>query len=525
MERKITKIPSTIDLQTHIQIDSKAKRKVAGYARVSTDFEEQQNSYEAQVEYYTSYIKGREDWEFVKVYTDEGISGTSTKHREGFSQMIEDALSGKIDLIITKSVSRFARNTVDSLTTIRKLKAVGVEIYFEKENIYTLDSKGELLVTLMSSLAQEELRSISENVTWGQRRRFAEGKINLPYKRFLGYKKGVDGLPEIIPEEAEIVRYIYKSYITGCTTYAIAKDLTSRKIPTLGGKTTWSSSTIESILTNEKYKGSALLQKKFTVDFLTKKTKVNEGEVPQYYIEESHDAIISPEEFEEVQAEISRRKKLGRKYSGNTIFSAKLVCGDCGSFFGSKVWHSTSKYRRVIWQCNNKFKDEHLCSTPHLYEAEIKLRFITAFAEFFQKKDVVLETCHMLMEELADTSEYDSMIEKLLAELNDISRQIKEHIQKNASEAQNQEEYSLKYNKLTEQYQCKANKINKEKKKLIEHKSKIEAMSAFIRTLQDTKETLQFFDDDIWRIVVEKVTVFHDGRMIFQFIDGTEIKT
>ena len=405
-----------------------------------------------------------------------------------------------------------------------ELKAVGVEIYFEKENIYTLDSKGELLVTLMSSLAQEELRSISENVTWGQRRRFAEGKINLPYKRFLGYKKGVDGLPEIIPEEAEIVRYIYKSYITGCTTYAIAKDLTSRKIPTPGGKTTWSSSTIESILTNEKYKGSALLQKKFTVDFLTKKTKVNEGEVPQYYIEESHDAIISPEEFEEVQAEISRRKRLGRKYSANTIFSAKLVCGDCGSFFGSKVWHSTSKYRRVIWQCNNKFKGEHLCSTPHLYEDEIKLRFITAFAEFFQKKDVVLETCHMLMEELADTSEYDSMIEKLLAELNDISRQIKEHIQKNASEAQNQEEYSLKYNKLTEQYQCKANKINKEKKKLIEYKSKIEVMSAFIRTLQDTKETLQFFDDDIWRIVVEKVTVFHDGRMIFQFIDGTEIE-
>ncbi len=188
------------------------------------------------------------------------------------------------------------------------------------------------------------------------------------------------------------------------------------------------------------------------------------------------------------------------------------------------MWHSTSKYRRVIWQCNNKFKGEHLCSTPHLYEDEIKLRFITAFAEFFQKKDVVLETCHMLMEELADTSEYDSMIEKLLAELNDISRQIKEHIQKNASEAQNQEEYSLKYNKLTEQYQCKANKINKEKKKLIEYKSKIEVMSAFIRTLQDTKETLQFFDDDIWRIVVEKVTVFHDGRMIFQFIDGTEIE-
>ena len=206
MARAVTVIPPTINPLTKMPTATVSKRRVAGYARVSTDSDEQFTSYEAQIDYYTQFIMHHSDWEFVKVYTDEGISGTNTKRREGFNQMIADALDGKIDLIVTKSVSRFARNTVDSLVTVRKLKDKGVEVFFEKENIYTLDSKGELLITIMSSLAQEESRSISENVTWGQRKRFADGKVMLPYKRFLGYRKGADGFPEIVPEEAEIVK-------------------------------------------------------------------------------------------------------------------------------------------------------------------------------------------------------------------------------------------------------------------------------------------------------------------------------
>src|SRR5574344_1838908 len=288
MPRAITMIPATKNLFTALPTASVARRKVAGYARVSTDSEEQQTSYEAQVDYYTHYIQSREDWEFVGVYTDEGISATNTKHRDGFKQMVKDALAGKIDLIVTKSVSRFARNTVDSLTTVRKLKEHGTEIYFEKENIYTFDSKGELLITIMSSLAQEESRSISENVTWGQRKRFADGKVSMPYKQFLGYDRGADGLPEIVPEEAEIVRKIYRLFMQGKSTNAIAGRLTAEGIPTPSGKQKWSQTTVDSILSNEKYKGDALLQKKFTTDFLTKKMKVNEGEVPQYYVEKSH---------------------------------------------------------------------------------------------------------------------------------------------------------------------------------------------------------------------------------------------
>ena len=183
--KNITIIPATIDPHTRLPKESTQRRRVAAYARVSTDSEEQLTSYEAQVDYYTRYIQSRPDWEFVGVYADEGISATNTKRRESFNRMVQDALDGKIDLIVTKSVSRFARNTVDSLTTVRKLKDSGVEVYFEKENIWTLDSKGELLITIMSSLAQEESRSISENVTWGQRKRFADGKVCLPYGRFL----------------------------------------------------------------------------------------------------------------------------------------------------------------------------------------------------------------------------------------------------------------------------------------------------------------------------------------------------
>ena len=323
--KNITVIPATINPITRLPKTAIQLRRVAAYARVSTDSEEQLTSYEAQVDYYTKYIHSRSDWQFVDVYTDEGISATNTRKRDGFNRMVADALDGKIDMIVTKSVSRFARNTVDSLTTVRKLKDAGVEVYFEKENIWTLDSKGELLITIMSSLAQEESRSISENVTWGQRKRFADGKVSIPYGQFLGYRKGADGLPEIIPEEAEIVRSIYRMCIEGKSTNAIARQLTQQGIPTPAKKTVWQKATVESILRNEKYKGAALLQKSFTVDFLQKKTKVNEGEVPQYYVEHSHAAIIDPEEWEKVQLELTRRKTSTRRTLCNSPFASKML--------------------------------------------------------------------------------------------------------------------------------------------------------------------------------------------------------
>lgn len=250
-QRKVTAIPATISRYTSAPINSTKKRRVAGYARVSTDHEDQSTSYEAQVDYYTNYIKGRDDWEFVAIYTDEGISATTTKKREGFKTMIADALAGKIDLIITKSVSRFARNTVDSLTTVRKLKDEGIEIYFEKENIWTLDSKGELLITIMSSLAQEESRSISENVTWGQRKRMADGKVSFAYSRFLGLDKDNEtGKIVVNPEQAETVRLIFHLFLEGMTPHSIAAELTSRGIKTPAGKDVWNQQTVRRMLSN-----------------------------------------------------------------------------------------------------------------------------------------------------------------------------------------------------------------------------------------------------------------------------------
>lgn len=304
MAIRVMEIPAAVNSPEHAK-----RRRAAAYARISTDHSEQMTSYEAQVEYYTYYIKERADLEFAGIYTDEGITGTSITHRKGFKKMIADALAGKIDLIITKSVSRFARNTVDLLSTIRLLKEHGVEVFFEKENIRSFDTRGELLLSIMASIAQEESRSISENCKWGQRRRFAEGKVTVPFKRFLGYDRGEDGNLVVNEEQAAIVRRIYDMFMQGSTPYAIAKALTKDKIPTPGGKEVWSRNVVKSILTNEKYKGDALLQKVYTVDYLTKRKKKNMGEVTRYYVEGGHEPIIPPKLFDEVQAEMERRKK------------------------------------------------------------------------------------------------------------------------------------------------------------------------------------------------------------------------
>ncbi|MDE6021203.1 MAG: recombinase family protein, partial [Ruminococcus sp.] len=376
-----------------------------------------------------------------------------------------------------------------------------VECYFEKEQIWTFDGKGELLITIMSSLAQEESRSISENVTWGHRKRMADGKVSLPYSNFLGYRKGADGLPEIVPEEAEIIRFIYRSFLEGMTPYSIGKDLMERSIPSPSGKKKWHASTIESILTNEKYKGSALLQKSFTTDFLTKKKKVNEGEVPQYYIDESHEAIISPEDFEQVQLEMARRKKLGKQYSGNSLFAAKLVCGDCDCFFGSKVWHSTSKYRRVIWQCNNKFKGQQLCSTPHLYEDEIKQRFVNAFSVFFQGKDMILETVQILIDSLSDTSALDTKIEKTIQEMSNTSALNQMHIQNNVVTARHKEEFDKRHDELVQQYESQKAVYETLMQKKNDRQNKIEHLQQFVFQLEKSDSPIDTFDENLWRIM------------------------
>lgn len=525
MARKVMMIPSRAMIPAVEKAEEKIqKRRVAAYARVSTDSAEQQTSYEAQVSYYTEYIKNRSDWEFVSVYADEGISGCNTSKREAFNRMISDALDGRIDLIVTKSVSRFARNTVDSLTTVRKLKEKGVEVYFQKENIYTLDSKGELLITIMSSLAQEESRSISENVTWGQRKRMADGKITLPYGNFLGYKKGTDGLPEIVPEEAEIVRTIYRSFIHGMTPYRIAKMLTESQIATPSGKSKWTASTVKRILQNEKYKGSALLQKTFTVDFLTKKQKINEGEVPQYYIENSHEAIIEPDEFELVQAEIARRKATEKYYHSKNPLAARIICGDCGGFYGSKVWHSNSNYRKTIWQCNEKYRKGRNCTTPHLDENEIKEKFLIAYNRLFNDRESVLYVCKEVLKTLSDNSYIDIEIADITIKKEEAVDKIKQMIAVNSRIAQVQSVYAEEYEKLSKEYDALESDIKTLRAEKAKCKERGIIIDNFMKELSERENLLIEFDADLWTATVENVTVYSDKKMKFLFKNGTEIE-
>ena len=517
-------IPASIQRQSANGAPLTANRRTAAYARVSTDSEEQLTSYEAQVDYYTKYIKERPDWEFVGIYTDEGISATNTKKRDGFKQMVADALDGKIDLIITKSVSRFARNTVDSLVTVRKLKEKDVEVYFEKENIYTLDSKGELLITIMSSLAQEESRSISENVTWGQRKRMADGKISLPYAQFLGYEKGENGLPKIVESEADIIRLIFRLFIEGKTPSAIAKYLVSQGTHSPSGKTTWQVATVRSILTNEKYKGDALLQKRFTVDFLTKTTKANEGEVPQYYVQNSHPAIIEPDEFDAVQAEMERRKQLGRPYSCNSPFSAKIVCGECGGFYGAKVWGSNTKYRRVIWRCNDKYRGGQKCSSPHITEDDIKRRFLTAFNTLMGGRDELLDNCRLVRQTLCDCAAIDKEIVELRRESEVVSELARKAIYENAKTAAIQDEFTEKSNGYMQRYNRITEQLSDLEAQRLKRREKEKILNNFIRDIETRPLVLEEFDEKLWTAVIDKVTVRSDRKLLFGFKDGTCVK-
>lgn len=523
MARTVTVLPPTINKETSAPIGSAAKRKVAAYARVSTDHEEQQSSYEAQCDYYTKFIQGRDDWEFAGIYSDEGITGTCMAKREGFTSMVEDALAGKIDLILTKSVSRFARNTVDSLTTIRKLKEHGTEVFFEKESIWTFDSKGEMLLTILSSLSQEESRSISENVKWGQRKKFSDGRFSICYGRFLGYEKGEDGTMVINKEQAETVETIYGLFIAGLSPKAIAKRLTEEGVPTPGGQEKWYDGTVRSILKNEKYMGCALLQKTYTPDFLTKKAVKNNGEVPQYYVEDSHPAIIDPDQFRLVQ-DIFEERARDPKHSGATVFSGKIRCGCCGGWYGSKVWHSNDKYRRVIWQCNAKFKDKTRCKTPHLTEDEIKAAFVRMANKLITDRDFYVTELTALLKRLGDGTELEREKRILDEQLGIDAKAVNDLIAQNARTAQNQKEYQERYAALVARYEETDTKRTEVMDRITQLAVRRRKAERFIQGIKELPELFTEFDVGLWAALVDSMTVHSKDRITWKLTCGMEVE-
>ena len=402
LERRVRVIPATRQTTARGHRHD-GKRRVAAYCRVSTNSEEQLNSYAAQKAYYTQRIEENPDWELAGIFADEGLSGTSMKKRAEFKRMIAACKRGRIDMILTKSLSRFARNTVDCLDTVRVLKANGIGVIFEKENINTLTESSEFLITLFSGFAQAESESLRGNIIKGKQFSMREGIVHFQYKKLLGYRRGADGQPEIVPEEAETVRRIYSRYLEGASEGEIKKELEADNVPTAAGLTGWSHRVIHSILTNEKYMGDALLQKTFVTDCISKRVVKNQGELPMYYIENNHQGIVPRELFQRVQEEIARRtskrkvmQKTGKteqgKYSAKYALSELLVCGECGTPYKRCTWARNGK-KRIVWRCVSRleFGRKYCHSSPTLDEDKLHTAIVAALNRYGASRAEVIE--------------------------------------------------------------------------------------------------------------------------------------
>lgn len=409
---KVRTIPAIPQVGNVVKQAKTVKLRVAAYCRVSTDTEEQATSYEAQKEHYEDFIRRNPDWELAGIYADDGISAVSTKRREEFNRMIVDCMAGRIDMIVTKSISRFARNTVDCLNYIRKLKDKNIPVYFEKESINTMEARGETLITIMASLAQQESESLSQNVKIGIQYRFQQRKVMVNCACFLGYDKDADGNLVINLEQSEVVKRIFREYLEGASCIKIAKGLEHDGILTARGNPRWHGSSIRKILENEKYMGDALLQKTYTTDFLRKKRVKNTGIMPQYYVDDNHPAIIPKELFLQVQEEMAKRGSvtdcMGRKrgFSANHCFTKLVFCADCGELFRRVHWNNRGK-KSIVWRCTSRLDKKGECSARTLNEDKLKAAFVNALNQLQSGRNEYLIQLQKNIENVLNTCSDD----------------------------------------------------------------------------------------------------------------------
>jgi len=532
-DQKVVRIiPAKPEFSNENKTDFRPKR-VAAYCRVSTDKEEQEHSFQTQKEMYTDMIMMKPNWQMAGIYADEGITGTIAKKRPDFMRMIEDCRKGKIDMVITKSVSRFSRNNLDCLIYVRELKEMGIPIIFEKEGINTMQVSSELLITLFSGLSQAESESISMNVKIGKRRSLKNGNVPMCYKSFLGYCKGADGKPEIVPEEAVIIKRIFTEYLAGETLLEIAKGLINDDIPTPRGKTNWTSARILSILTNEKYKGDALLQKTYIVDCISKRSRVNNGELPMYYVENNHPAIIDRAMFDRVQEEISRRnskrkvKEVGTKtelgkYSGKYALTELLFCGECGTPYRRTTWSKNGK-KKIVWRCISRldYGKKYCSESPSIEESVLHNAIARAFTQKakFEGADVKRIKGHI---ELYHKKQDSSDIIAKQNRLKEIQLKIDELTTMDCSSLQNDEFDAMFENLYTEMYTIKDELTEIEKSQ-----SKIETDTSYLEEvttiMQGLKNHPVEYNDKIVRQLIEGIKVLSATEILIRFKDGTEI--
>ena len=401
--KRVRTIPATVQPLNVYSTEYLLKR-VAAYCRVSTKQEEQLNSYETQVRYYTDRINREPGWKLAGIYADKGITGTSMKKRDEFNKLIRQCKRGKVDMIIVKSISRFARNTLDCLKITRMLRELKVDVYFEEQNLHSIDPSSEFYISIYGSVAQSESENISHNVAWGKARSAKNGNVFFAYKSFLGYRRCADGKPEIDPEQADTVRRIYDRFLAGNSLQQIANGLTADGIPTPMGRTVWQASVVQSILSNEKYKGDALLGKTYVEDCISKKVRVNAGERPQYYVENNHPAIIDAATFARVQEELARRaskrkvKQTGTtteqgKYCGKYALTELLICGECGTPYRRCTWTVGGK-KRIVWRCINRldYGKKYCHHSPTMEEAPLQNAIMDAVLKTAQIDPNILQT-------------------------------------------------------------------------------------------------------------------------------------
>lgn len=518
MNRTVTVIPARISNRTSDKEDSKQKLRVAAYCRVSTDSEEQASSYDVQIAHYTSYINSNPEWELAGIFADDGISGTNTKKREEFNRMIEACMEGKIDMVITKSISRFARNTLDCLKYIRQLKDKNIPVFFEKENINTMDSKGEIMLTIMASLAQQESQSLSQNVKLGIQYRYQQGEVQVNHNRFLGYTKDENKRLVIVTEEAEVIKRIYREYLEGASLIQIARGLEADGILTAAKKPKWRPESIKKILQNEKYIGDALLQKTYTVDFLSKKRVVNNGIVPQYYVENSHEPIIPREIFMQVQEELVRRANLytgknGKKrvYSSKYALSSIVFCSECGEIYRRVHWNNRG-CRSIVWRCVSRLEKKGSdCTSPTVNEEVLQAAVVRAINELLVSKDAFLTTLQTNIETVLN-EEHDNSTIHIDTKLEELQKELL----RLANSKADYEEVANEIYRLREQKQ-NALVENAEREG---RRQRIAEMTTF---LNEQSTELEEYDEQMVRRLIEKVTV-HDNRFEIEFKSGIVIQ-
>ncbi|WP_313527729.1 recombinase family protein [Anaerotignum sp.] len=539
-KKNVAIIPPQMKYDTQIRVEQKTLR-VAAYCRVSTLLEQQEGSYEAQLDYYTNKINSNPNWKCAGIFADDGKSATQTNKRDDFNAMIDACLAGKIDLVLTKSVSRFARNTVDSLQNIRKLKEKGIPVIFEKEGVNTMESGGELLITILSSQAQEESRNISENTRWGVTRRFEKGIVQVNHKKFLGYTKDENGNLVVVPEEAVIVKRIFREYLEGKSIINIARGLDADGILTVTGLDHWHPGTIDKMLSNEKLCGDACMQKTYTVDFLTKKKVKNDGYVRQYYIEDNHEAIIPKELFHQVQEEKLRRASLHKsavtrkknkeekeksKYSSKYILTDLMVCAECGHAYRRQIW---SKYgdKSAVWRCEDRLKQgkKSRCqNSPTLREKQLHDAIMTAINSVVENTGEFIGTFRENVIRVIGsystqgvTTEYDEQIEKL-------QQQMLILIENNAKQGAVSENFDTEYKQLSEQInELKTSKIQmvQAQKKAENYKERVDQLNKVITTVNPQ---VREFDQDLVKRLISSIRVHKGMKLEIQFHSGIVVK-